>query len=413
MYEEKYLEFKSEISNSFLKTVSAYANYGKGIIRFGINDDGSIKGINNIDKAKIDIENKINDSIDPKPDFTFIPDLENKTLDLVVFEGRFKPYMYKGRAYKRNDTSTVEMDRIELRRFIMDYNNTTFDELEINEELTFKYFDKVLNNSLNIKCDKNILKTFSLINNYEKYNNAAKIISDNNNLSGLDIVVYGDSINVTKQREIITGKSVFEMYDNALEIFKNNYTYEKIENFTRIKKELIPSSAFREALANALVHRSYDDKSNIRIQMFDDRIEVSSPGGLMPFLSKEEYLNGLVSKLRNPILAGVFLRLGLIEDLGSGIRRIKTSYRDTNVTPLFNVYENTIEVILPTIENVNLSSEELELLKVLNGYTLSSSELQTKLGFNKAKVIRLLNRLISKNIVKTTGNGKSTRYYSK
>ena len=69
MKENKHLEFKSEVTNTFLKTVSAFANFGDGKILFGVNDDGSICGLNHIEKACLDIENKINDSIAPKPDF--------------------------------------------------------------------------------------------------------------------------------------------------------------------------------------------------------------------------------------------------------------------------------------------------------------------------------------------------------
>lgn len=414
MFEEKYLEFKSKINNTFLKTVSAFANYGKGIIRFGVNDDGTICGLDDIEKAKLVIENKINDSIIPKPDFTFTPNLKDKTLDLIIFEGRFKPYMYKGKAYKRNDTSTVEMDRAELRRFLMDYNNSTFDELEVNEELKFSCFNDVLNKILNIKCDKNILKTFSLINNFNHYNNAAKIISDNNNFPGIDVVIYGENINQITRRYRIINESIFRMYKKVIEIFQTNYTYEVIQGFNRNKKEDIPLEAFREALANALVHRAYDDQSNIRIAMFKDKIEITSPGGLLPFLSKEEYLNGLVSKLRNPILAGVFLRLGLIEELGSGITRIKNSYLNTSKKPIFNVYENSIQVILPNVNlGQSLTLEEQHIVEYLNGYTLSTNDLVVKSGLNKSKIIRLINSLIDKNILAIEGKGRSTKYHIK
>lgn len=66
-------------------------------------------------------------------------------------------------------------------------------------------------------------------------------------------------------------------------------------------------------LSNALVHRTWDVNAQIKISMFDDRVEITSPGGLPDGLSKEEYLAGQISILRNPIIAGVFFRLGLIE----------------------------------------------------------------------------------------------------
>lgn len=107
MKETKSLEFKSEVTNTFLKTVSAYANYGTGEILFGVRDDGTPCGINNPEKVCLDLENRINDSISPKPDFTLRINSQNNTIALKVSEGLDKPYLYKGKAYKRNDTSTI------------------------------------------------------------------------------------------------------------------------------------------------------------------------------------------------------------------------------------------------------------------------------------------------------------------
>ena len=135
MKENRFLEFKSEVSNSFLKTVSAFSNIGTGTIKFGYNDDGSICGISNIDKTCLDIENKINDSITPNPNFKFELDYNNKTIDLIVYEGLNKPYLYKSKAYKRNDTATIEMDHLELQRVILEGKNMYFEELPYDGNL--------------------------------------------------------------------------------------------------------------------------------------------------------------------------------------------------------------------------------------------------------------------------------------
>ena len=119
MKESRTLEYKEDISNSFLKTVSAYSNYDGGKIIFGIRDDGTIKGIADVRQACLDIENKINDSIDPVPEYSLQINEKNSTVVLEVQEGAFKPYLYKGKAYKRNDTSTIETERLELSRLIL------------------------------------------------------------------------------------------------------------------------------------------------------------------------------------------------------------------------------------------------------------------------------------------------------
>ena len=90
-----------------------------------------------------------------------------------------------------------------------------------------------------------------------------------------------------------------------------------ISEIERKTVDLIPEAAFREAVANALVHRNWDIRAHVRIAMYSDRIEVKSPGGLPSGITKEEYMNGDISCLRNPILGNVFFRLHYIEMFGT------------------------------------------------------------------------------------------------
>ncbi len=413
MKESRFSEFKSDITNTFLKTVSAFSNYGTGVIRFGYSDCGSICSLEgNIDSICLDIENKINDTILPKPNFKLECNYTNNTIDLIVYEGLYKPYLYKGKAYKRNDSSTIEIDVLELQRLILEGKNLSFEELDVNEELKFTSFNDKLNKILKINLNSDILKTFGLINDNGKYNNAALIISDNNSLGGVDIVKFGDNINQIFDRLTITRKSLFDMYDEAFDMFRKYYIYEEIDGPNRKVVNKIPLNAFREALANALIHRSWDDTPNIRISMYNDRIEITSPGGLVHSVSKEEYLEGQVSKPRNPILANIFFRLKYIEMFGTGILRIKQLYQDSTIKPDFKIYDNSITVILPLYNLkpvVTLDEEKIVnyLSKVISA---SSNEIVINTNFSKDKVLRLLKSLQNKSYVKVSGVGKATRY---
>ena len=113
MRETRNLEFKETITSTFLKTVSAFSNYDGGTILFGVDDDGNIKGLSDIIKACLDIENKINDTISPQPDYVLEPNEVNKTIKLIVKSGLQKPYLYKSKAYKRNDSATIEVDTLD------------------------------------------------------------------------------------------------------------------------------------------------------------------------------------------------------------------------------------------------------------------------------------------------------------
>ena len=414
MKETKILEFKETTeTNSFLKTVSAFANYSDGKIVFGICDDGTVKGIDDPNEACLNLENKLNDSIKPIPFYTLEINKDN-TITLEVKKGIYTPYFYKGKAYKRNDTATIEVDRLELNRLVLEGMSQTYEEqVSSKQELSFLQLETELSEKLGIeKITADILRTLGLIKN-GKYNNAAALISDKNEYLGIDIVRFGKNINELMNRSMCDNISILQMYHHAMEFYEMYYIYEKIEGSQRIKKELIPSEAYREVLANALVHRLWDINSRIRISMFEDRIEISSPGGLPPGLDEEEYLNGQISNLRNPIIGNIFFRLNYIEMFGSGIKRIKAAYNDSLSKPKFKIFNNSIEVCLPIMESKTIiSDDEQAIIDILsNSQKISRLQIEGIAGFTKSKTVRLLTSLNDKGIVLKSGSGPNTKYY--
>ena len=417
MKESKELELKSTITNTFLKTVSAFSNYNSGKIIFGIDDNGKIIGLENIEKLCLDLENKINDNINPKPDFKFIKDTKKNIIILIVEEGLNKPYLYKGKAYKRNDTSTVEVDKVELNRLTLLGLNQYYEELKARkQDLEFKVLKKELEEKLLLKnFSKDVLKTLNLYDDKNGYNNAAELLADKNTFSGVDIAKFGKSIDEILDRNLFVNISIILQYQKTLKAFNRYYKYEQILGLERIEKELIPEKAFREVIANALIHRTWDVNSNIRISMYEDKIEVSSPGGLPSGISEKEYLNGQISQLRNPILANIFFRLKYIEMFGTGIRRINESYKNYAVKPAFEIFENSIKITLPIITTkLFLTTDEKIVMDILEkGAILSSSEILKMTEFKKDKLNRLLKKLIQKNYIDVIGNGRGTKYLKK
>ena len=417
MKESRELELKSTITNTFLKTVSAFSNYNTGKIIFGVDDNGKIIGLENIEELCLDLENKINDNISPKPDFKFIKDTKKKIITLIVEEGFNKPYLYKGKAYKRNDTSTVEVDRIELNRLTLLGLNQYYEELKARKQnLEFKVLTKELEEKLSLKdVSKDVLKTLNLYDDKFGYNNAAELFADSNTFSGIDIVKFGKNIDEILDRNLFANISIILQYQKTLEVFNRYYKYEQILGSERIEKELIPEKAFRETITNALIHRTWDVNSNIRISMYEDKIEVSSPGGLPSGISEKEYLNGQIFQLRNPILANIFFRLKYIEMFGTGIRRINESYKNYAVKPAFEIFENSIKITLPIITTkLFLTTDEKIVMDILEkGAILSSSEILKMTEFKKDKLNRLLKKLIQKNYIDVIGNGRGTKYLKK
>ena len=417
MKESKELELKSTITNTFLKTVSAFSNYNTGKIIFGVDDNGKIIGLENIEELCLDLENKINDNINPKPDFRFIKDTKKNIITLIVEEGFNKPYLYKGKAYKRNDTSTVEVDRIEFNRLTLLGLNQYYEELKARKQnLKFEVLTKELEEKLSLKnFSKDVLKTLNLYDDKIGYNNAAELFADSNTFSGIDIAKFGKSINEILDRNLFVNISIISQFQKTLEVFNRYYKYEQILGSERIEKELIPEKAFRETIANALIHRTWDINSNIRISMYENKIEVSSPGGLPSGISEKEYLNGQISQLRNPILANIFFRLKYIEMFGTGIRRINESYKDYAIKPAFEIFENSIKITLPIITTkLFLTTDEKIVMDILEkGAILSSGEILQMTEFKKDKLNRLLKKLIQKNYIDVIGNGRGTKYLKK
>lgn len=414
MRETRILEFKETITNTFLKTVSAFSNYDGGTILFGVDDDGNIKGLPDVKQACLDIENKINDSITPQPDYTLEIQNNDQTIKLTVKSGLQKPYLYKSKAYKRNDTATIEVDTLEFSRLVLDGKNIRFEELPCkDQELSFEILHRKLKETVRIEnFDKDTLKTLNLYDDVNGFNNAAGLLADKNHFPGIDIVKFGENISIIQKRSTFENISVLEVYEKAIEVFRDYYQYEVIQGADRKKMEKIPEAAFREAIANALIHRVWDVDSQIRVSMFDDRIEIVSPGGLPSGITEEEYLAGKLSVLRNRNLANVFYRLGFVEIFGTGSTRIKQLYAEALIKPDFEVSENAIKIVLPIFEkNADLTEDEIVVYKLLSKTMLKPiSEVAPYVPFGKSKTTKLLKEMCQKGVITVEGKGKGTKY---
>ena len=226
---------------------------------------------------------------------------------------------------------------------------------------------------------------------------------------------FGEDISIIQKRVTFENMSLLQVYDKTIEVFRDYYQYEAIEGSNRKKVEKIPEEAFREAIANALIHRTWDMESEIRVSMFDDRIEIVSPGGLPAEITEDEYLAGKLSVLRNRILANVFYRLGFVEIFGTGITRIKQLYKDGLSKPDFEVSENTIKTVLPVLEkNLGLTEDEKIIYKNLSKIMLKPiSEIAPYVPFGKSKTTQLLKNMVKKGIIAVEGRGRGTKYIIK
>ena len=414
MRESRYLEHKEDISNSFLKTVSAFANYQGGEIKFGIRDNGEVVGLDNPKEACLVIENKINNSIEPKVDFLLEVTADTNVIILTVKEGVNKPYYYKSRAYKRNDSSTVQVDSYELNKLILEGQNKTYESLPAeNQDLKFNHLESSLIRQMGIKSlTDDILITLGLFKKDGGFNRAAALLADENSFPGIDVARFGENINIILDRETFAGISLLKQYEEVMTMYRKYYQYEEIKGALREKVQKIPEEAYREAVANALIHRVWDINAHIRIALYDNRIEIISPGGLPAGMTKKEYLEGQISILRNPIIANIFFRLHHIERFGTGVRRINSAYSKSEIKPKFEVFDNSIKVMLPVMQKESALSNDEKLIynSFMGNRKLSSSEVAEHTGFGKTKVVKLLKSLVDQGYIKIEGEGRGTKY---
>ena len=291
-----------------------------------------------------------------------------------------------------------------------------FDEVKYigGEKLTFNVLSYELSKSIYLsKFDDDTLRNLELLTP-NGYNNAAALLADKNNFSGLEIAILSDN-NTFKERLDLSHVSLIEQFNMAMKVFERNFVLEKVDGERRSIIELIPKVAFREMIANAIIHRTYDIKANTKVLMYEDRIEITSPGGLMFGISEEQFLRGAFSLLRNQIVANVFKRLRIIEAFATGVPRTLEVYADSERKPSFEFCDQSIKVVLPTKEASLLkSTEHKQFLDLLNpNIKYSRQEIENLSGFNKDKTIRILNELVEIGLVEKEGNGKATLYHKK
>ena len=264
--------------------------------------------------------------------------------------------------------SMMMVQSVELKNLVLEGSNLSFEEIDSGEnELIFEELTSKLKEKLELSVvSEDVLRTLGFFTKNRKYNNAAALLSDKNSFYGIDIARFGSSINEIMDREIISGVSILKQYDTAIHMIKRYYQYEEISGIERKTVQLVPENAYREAIANALIHRDWSINAHIRIAMFPDRIEIKSPGSLPKGLTVQEYENGEISCLRNPILGNVFFRLKYIEMFGTGVTRIKYAYNEARIKPKFAITDNVISVILPVLsDKYNVTNDEEKIIKAL------------------------------------------------
>ena len=330
---------------SWLKSVSAFANGEGGVLVFGITDDDEVVGLVNAEEDAENISEAIKTKLDPIPaiDLLFKEVDGKKLIVLRVMSGQETPYYYIGDkqrlAFVRIGNESVVADRIQLKNLVMKGSGRTFDGLPSSyrfEDMAFSKLRSVHYKRLQRSFEDNEFTSWGIIDENGKLTNAGALLADESPMrqsrifctrwNGLDMTNgLGEAMDDVELEGCVIGQ-----LQDAVSFVRNN-SQKKWWKENDYREELpdYPERAVTEAIANAIIHRDYMQMgSEIHIDMYDNRLEIYSPGGMMDGRLIQQ-LNPLTvpSKRRNPLLADFFSRLGLMERRGSGMKKIINTYR--------------------------------------------------------------------------------------
>ncbi|TCO68103.1 RNA-binding domain-containing protein [Marinisporobacter balticus] len=424
--ESQYVELKEVVNVDFKKEIVAFTNTDGGEIYVGVTKDGNIIGVEDTEGQMERISNMIRDGI--KPDLTAYTSIETimdqgkSLIKVTVSRGEKRPYHLTDKGlkpsgvYVRHGVTSAPASDEAIRQMIKESDGTTFERARcINQDLTFEYAEKYFKDS-NVQFAQNHKKSLRLIDDNGYYTNAALLLSDQCEHIIRCAVYEGTGKTTFKTRKEYSGSILKQMNEAYAFLALNNNLRSSFEGLKRIDYADYPDYALRETLLNAVVHRDYDYSGSIIINIYDDKIEFVSLGGLVKGITLTDIMGG-VSQPRNSIIANIFYRLELIESYGTGIKRILESYADCAVEPTFFPAPSSFVVTLLNRNKITLTlyddtlSQEENVMNLLQAKgKITRKDIETFLKCSAFPARNVINSLLAQNKIIKTGAARATRY---
>ncbi|MDD6135005.1 MAG: ATP-binding protein [Selenomonadaceae bacterium] len=365
---------------SWLKSVSAFANSLGGKLIFGVDDDDRLVGVDNAKVVSEKISEAIKDKMDPVPQIDMqIKTVEDKTLIIVqVLQGTETPYYYAGDgmhiAFVRVGNQSVKAQAHDLKRLVLKAERRSLDSLPsqyARENFAFQDLKRLYKRQTHNILTETDLESFGLLTDDGYLTNAGALMADDSPIrhsrvfctrwSGLDKT---DGL-VEAQDDMEISGSLVELFLHSMDFVRRNnrLRWKKLSVF-RVNMPDYPERVVQECIINALIHRDYlDVGSEVHIDIFDDRMEIYSPGGMFDGSQIQNLdIYHVASRRRNPVVADLFHRMNLMERRGSGFRKVCDGYkraylyRDSVKPQLFSDEANFIV----TLFNLNYNVPPIE-----------------------------------------------------
>ena len=371
---------------SWIKSVSAFANGLGGSLFFGIDNDGVVKGLTDVQHVCETISSKIRDYMDPLPEVEMIPQTVDglDVLQVKVSSGNYTPYYYIGDgqrvAFVRVGDESIPATAEQMVRLVLKGSNKTYDSLDTDykaEDYTFIILANEFKKRTTQDWNKKFLVSFGLITGADTLTNAGALFADDCPLwqsrlycTRWDGKDKSDAINDAE----FTG-NILLLLREAMNFVKSNTRkgWEKLPNGRKNKPEYA-ERAVLEAMVNHFIHRDYTVMGGeVHLDIYDDRLTVTSPGGMYNgMLIQDLNIDNVSSERRNPILANVMAQLEYMEKRGSGLTRICNEtkalegYTD-ELKPMFKSTPTQFQTIIfasPTDINVGDHAGDMSEIKL-------------------------------------------------
>lgn len=426
------VEFKRNISKDLKNEICSFINSSGGKIIIGINDDNTVCRVKIDNKIRSQLQTSIS-AIQPRPILNINEYNYNCKIIMLIdcIADDKKPYICSGAIYIRIGANSQKLlTPNEIREFFQQENKIFF-EKAINKSFSYpsdfdskKFNEFLVNIDISQKLSqKQILENLKLFSKNDEFINAgvlffAKNVQKHHEHASIRCLLFkGTNKTLIFDDKLIIG-NLTEQYEGALEFLKSKLELRYIIETAgpRVEKYEIPEVAFKEAIINALVHRDYYEiGGKIHIEIYDNRVEITNPGGLVNTIKEKEF--GKRSVSRNPIIFGFFQRLDLVEQVGSGITRMRDNMKAENLpAPHFSL-RGIFVVTLYRPADFNkwlqnwankLSGNQIKILTGINkNNNVTQSELSNLIGVGKTTIYYNINKLKQLEILERIGSDKT------
>ena len=407
---------------SWCKSVSAFANGVGGKLIFGIADNNEIIGLDNAEKDADIISEQIKTRLNPIPNFNlkfYETDNKLKLIILEVYAGDETPYYYAAdgmlTAFCRIGNESVPVTPTKLKELILRGSTTSYDNLKSQynfDDMSFTKLKSTYKQRTGNQLENSDYESFGIVDENGNLTNAGALIADESPIkhsrlfctrwNGLDKAP--GIIDAIDDKEYSGG--LINLLQSGMDFVINNSKKSWKKTATgRIEMPDYPERAVLEGIVNALIHRNYlEIGSEVHIDMFDDRIEIYSPGGMYDGTKVQDRdLMKVPSRRRNPVIADIFNRLKYMDRRGSGFKKIISDYK---------VQSQYVDDMEPEFNSDNDSF--LLVLKNLNYYKKQTKKTSDKKQAKKTSEKKQAKKTSDKKQVrKTTMNKEKIREYLK